>query len=260
MSIQQNKFKEIADAIRAKTGETGLIKPSEFAGKVEDVYDAGKQSEYDYFWDTFQENGKRTNYAAAFGGWNSKNNFKPKYPIKPVSAYYMFYNNTGSGIKILDFVQFCEENNVVLDYSECTNAYYGIAALQSAHFGTLDFSKCTVLNSLFYSHSFCDANYSVKTIDAFISSETTAYHSSTFQYATNLTNLNMVGVIAKNNFNVSYCPKLTHDSLMTIINCLKDYSDYTGTTSWVCTLGTTNLAKLTDEEKAIATEKGWTLA
>jgi hypothetical protein len=47
---------------------------------------------------------------------------------------------------------------------------------------------------------------------------------------------------------------------MSIINTLNDYSTYTGTTVFKVTLGSTNLAKLTDAEKAIATEKGWTLA
>lgn len=41
MSAQQEKFTEIADAIREKTGTTDLIKPSEFADKVSEVYDAG---------------------------------------------------------------------------------------------------------------------------------------------------------------------------------------------------------------------------
>jgi hypothetical protein len=45
---------------------------------------------------------------------------------------------------------------------------------------------------------------------------------------------------------------------MNVINILKDYSG-SGTT-YTLTLGSTNLAKLTDAEKAIATEKGWTLA
>jgi uncharacterized protein YndB with AHSA1/START domain len=45
---------------------------------------------------------------------------------------------------------------------------------------------------------------------------------------------------------------------MNIIGCLSDYSG-SGTTH-TCTIGTANLAKLTDAEKAIATEKGWTLA
>ena len=53
----------------------------------------------------------------------------------------------------------------------------------------------------------------------------------------------------------SYCTNLTHDSLMSIINNLA-----TVTTTQTLTLGSTNLAKLSSEEKAIATNKGWTLA
>ena len=41
MSYQQEKFTEIANAIRNKTGTTDKIKPSEFATKVSDVYEAG---------------------------------------------------------------------------------------------------------------------------------------------------------------------------------------------------------------------------
>ena len=52
----------------------------------------------------------------------------------------------------------------------------------------------------------------------------------------------------------SSCTNLSHDSLMRIINNLM-----TTTITRTLTLGTTNLAKLSDEEKAIATGKGWTL-
>ena len=56
-------------------------------------------------------------------------------------------------------------------------------------------------------------------------------------------------------FDVSKCTGLTHDSLMSIINNLA-----TVTSTKKLVLGATNLAKLTDEEKAIATSKGWTLS
>ena len=49
--------------------------------------------------------------------------------------------------------------------------------------------------------------------------------------------------------------KLTHDSLMVIINGLQ-----TVTETQTLTLGTDNLAKLSDAEKQIAANKGWTLA
>ena len=48
---------------------------------------------------------------------------------------------------------------------------------------------------------------------------------------------------------------LTHDSIMVVINGLQ-----TVTTTQTLTLGTDNLAKLTEADKQIATDKGWTLA
>lgn len=57
--------------------------------------------------------------------------------------------------------------------------------------------------------------------------------------------------------NLTDCPLLTHDS---IINLLTNLKDLTGESAKTLTLGTTNLAKLTDEEKAVATNKNWKLA
>ena len=75
-----------------------------------------------------------------------------------------------------------------------------------------------------------------------------------FNVCSSLTN-----IAGNPNFKVSLdlsdCTQLTHDSLMVVINGLQ-----TVTTSQVLTLGATNLAKLTDEEKKVATDKGWTVA
>ena len=59
----------------------------------------------------------------------------------------------------------------------------------------------------------------------------------------------------KVSLNMSSCTKLTRDSIMVIINGLQ-----TVTSSQTLTLGTENLAKLTEADKKIATDKGWTLA
>ena len=75
--------------------------------------------------------------------------------------------------------------------------------------------------------------------------------------AINLTNVTGELTGWKIALNLSNCVNLTHDSLMNIINGLADLTDATAVT---LTLGATNLAKLTDEEKAIATAKNWTLA
>ena len=59
------------------------------------------------------------------------------------------------------------------------------------------------------------------------------------------------------NLNLSSCPNLTVDSLMNVINNLKDL---TGSTSRTLTLDKTNLAKLSDDQKVVATDKNWVLA
>ena len=56
-----------------------------------------------------------------------------------------------------------------------------------------------------------------------------------------------------------YSPDLTHDSLMNIINNLYDIATK-GCNTQQLVLGSTNLAKLTAEEIAIATNKGWTVS
>ena len=58
---------------------------------------------------------------------------------------------------------------------------------------------------------------------------------------------------------LSKCPLLTHDSLMNVINNLYDIATK-GVKTQKLVLGSTNLAKLTAEEVAIATNKGWTVS
>ncbi len=57
------------------------------------------------------------------------------------------------------------------------------------------------------------------------------------------------------NLNLSACTKLSYSSLIYLINNL-----VASDTVKTITLGSTNLAKLTDEEKAIAINKNWTLS
>ena len=211
MSVQQEKFKEIADAIREKTNSTGKIKPSEFAGKVDEVYEAGKANGRISFMEDFQQHGERTNYFMAFCGFYD-NVYDPIYPIK------------GNNIK------------QVFQYSKVTDTKVDIDA--------------TIGNDLNYAF----ATSQVVTVRKLIVSEKTTY-SYAFRYAEKLVEIRFEGVIGQN-IDFTSCP-LSHESLLDILSHLKDISG-TGETRTL-TLGSKNLAKLTDAEKAIATTKGWTL-
>ena len=222
------------------------------------VKEAGKQEQYDLFWDVFQQNGNRTSYIGAFGACWTAETFRPKYPIRPTNAYFMFFNNTGEGILIDDFVEFSKEHNIVLDYSQCTKATYGIGCLMSPHFGVLDFSECTTMDSLFYGHSFSNGTqYGVRTIDKFVSSEKTVFHTSTFQHATNLTNITFEGVIATS-INFSNNSKLTRASIESVIAHLS--TTVSGQTVTFKTAAV-NAAFTTDEWNALkATRTNWTFS
>ena len=69
----------------------------------------------------------------------------------------------------------------------------------------------------------------------------------------NLVNLGGFGAISAS-IDLSSCTKLTAESIMNVI------TQAATVTSATMTLGSTNLAKLSDEQKAVATSKGWTLA
>lgn len=73
--------------------------------------------------------------------------------------------------------------------------------------------------------------------------------------------LNLTDVTIENGFNadnldLSSSTNYTHDTILSWLNALYDR---TGLDTYTLTIGIDNLAKLTDEEKAIATNKNWTL-
>jgi surface protein len=75
-----------------------------------------------------------------------------------------------------------------------------------------------------------------------------------------LKNLGMQsGHVVGTNNAFSNCKSLSHDSVMNIINNLYDRAS-AGYSVLTLKLHSNSLALLTDEEKAIATNKGWTLS
>lgn len=76
-------------------------KLAEIAENVPKVYEAGKKTQYDEFWDVFQQNGNRKYYPYAFSfGWNDTN-FSPKHPLANLSQVtYMFFNSKITDVNV----------------------------------------------------------------------------------------------------------------------------------------------------------------
>lgn len=84
-----NDYVNTCEAIREKTETTELIKSGEMVDKITDVFNAGKKSEYDKFWDSIQDYGNRTDYRYAFSRC-AEIDFKPKYDFNFGVSFWMF--------------------------------------------------------------------------------------------------------------------------------------------------------------------------
>ena len=152
----------------------------------------------------------------------------------------MFYNC--KNINSLDVSNF--DTSKVTDMSEMFSYCWDLTNINISNFNTSNVTN--MYNMFFYS------NY-IKTIKGTIDMQNVTNARNMVEYCSALEEVHIhnLGV----NLSLSDSPKLTHDCLVELINNLQ-----TVTSTKTLTLGSTNLAKLTDAEKQVATDKGWTLA
>ena len=136
-----------------------------------------------------------------------------------------------------------------------SNTFYNDVSLTSAllygvytTIGTNIFYNCTALKTVYLSSSITTATNSSLT------STSSSYY--IFQGCTNLEDVQL-GQDWNMSLRLNVSDKITVESMVAMFNSLKDL---TGETAKTLTLGSVNLAKLTDEQKQIATDKNWTLA
>ena len=236
MATLRQTFSDIADAIRAK-GVSGSFKPIDMASKIGEIQTGGSEP---------------TNPRAVFA-----------------------YDKQSTSIVV--------PNTLVVDMlavDDITNCFYSCSALTSISlpkgFGSTAvdigacFYNCISLTSLTLPDGF-GQNATIMTYNRRIGCfqnckalESLHLPSGFGQKTTNLVNCfnnctALKTITGNPNFkvslNLSSCSKLTHDSIMVVINGLQ-----TVTEAQTLTLGSENLAKLTEADKKIATDKGWTLA
>lgn len=213
------------------------------------VYDAGKQSEYDRFWDAYQQNGQRKDYAGAFSGdgWNN-DWFKPKYNmIVQGRATGMFQYSLFEG----DLAKHLEDLGVRLDTTKAT-------AMHSFMTSAPKITRCPEINttsagaamsSLF---SYCSA---LVTIDKMVVNAKNTF-ASTFQSCFALANLTIEGEVAAS-IDLKSCP-LSKDSILSVFNALS--TTKTGQTA-TFQKAAVNAAFTNEEWDAlVATKKNWTIA
>lgn len=249
----------VAKGVEATSEETFTT----LVPKVKDIQSGGDISEY-----------FNTTYSGTSSALWGNQNFIKKVPDiiiddSVTSIINLFYNYSNVIVpKII-----C--NNNVRDF---TSVYGSCANATEIDVSGLDFSNATTGNYMFNGcknlTSLDLSNFDANKIMGSAQNYTITYM---FNGCTNLTNLKFMknlgkGYVIKANgynastVNLSSCSKLTHESLIDVINNLYDlnltYDVANGGTLYTQNLqiGSTNLAKLTEEEIAIATNKGWTVS
>ena len=229
------------------------------AQNMSKVYAAGKeagvQSEYDRFWDAFQNYGKRTNYQYGFAGrgWTD-DTFAPKYPIAFTStnANYALMNSRVEQSPYL----------LALDFSGCVSAIRIFAESTVEELGVLDFSNVIAgWNGL--QQTFC-ACYSLRKIEKLILPKKSAQLTA-FDDCKSLVDVTFQGTAYQNLF-LRWSP-LSKASIESAFSVLSD--DVSGTTVSF-NLNAVNTAFETSEGAAdgseseewlalVATKPNWTI-
>ena len=221
-------------------------------------FEDGAKSEYDRFWDAAQNYGAKVKGLIKFwNGWN-KDNFKPKYD------YYANTDSFSSGLDIANTPTIQVEDlrkeavGVNIDWSLCDGFNYILRRAPVKYIGVVDMTIATNGWCLFRGAQ--QLEYVEKLILPPVND--LGFKNGGFAQCYNLKHITF-GNKFLSAVQFSDCKLLTHESLLNILDALYDYvnGELDGSSkNKTLTLGTTNLAKLTDAEKAIATEKGWTLA
>lgn len=257
----ENNVAEVNSAfqnIKSKIVESGVevaenTRPIELAPKVNEVFEAGKKAEYDAFWDTVQENGKRFDYNYGFAGitWND-DTFFPKYDIKPSwSAVGLFMR-----CAVTDLEARLKECGVTLDISDNYN-YSGVFAE----------SSCAVIPEITFSYfarvavtTFYDCR-SLRTIRKIIIQEGfDASLDSTFTNCTALENVLFEGVIPRS-IALAQSTKLSKASITNIVEHLSTTaSGQTATFSKTAVETAFGSAESAEWQSLIAPKSNWTIS
>ena len=203
-----------------------------------------------------------------YSGNLTKNLYSTEYPFNNCSSLQNNpYLQIGIGLSsisfwgltcVSDILDLSEINTSNLQSFKATETATQIIGVNSNYPWGCSFrysTGITVVKDLYYKHSSYDYYYySSPAPNTFINFATregsTAYKSENFGTLGSYTCINNVLKLDSPNYNVN--------TFITLFNCLYDYASEGTSANYTLVLGN-NLARLTDEQIAIATNKGWTL-
>ena len=237
----------------------------------------------DYFTDTIS-----SGVNSADVGWEKTIKKLPPFSLSGTSAKYMFYDCPLSNIDLsnintnvitsynyafgsctkLEFDENAFKNLVTSNCTDISYMFYGCRGFNNA--GTIKFPNWDTSNVTNFESCLSDINRGENTAPSFDLSNWDMgkgeYIESLFSngYGTTIKNVIWGYNIGKGfksssrRFSLRYMDELTRESILDAINKLYDFTS-NGGSGGVFQITTTQSSKLTDEEKSIITNKGWTI-
>ena len=197
------------------------------AEKTQQVFDAGKKSYYDMFWDDFQQNGNRRNYYYAFfsrweqGAWSDVT-FRPKYDI--ICEGTSPTDIAGMGL-FIGCAMTKIEKRIIVRNSKVEGMFNGCKFLREVE-GLI-----------------------VENVGSF---------KNTFLQCNELVKLPISGEIEADDFNVKDCSRLNNASITSIINALSNTTS--GLTVTLSKTAVNNAFTDAEWNTLIATKPDWNIS
>lgn len=249
-------FTDIAGAIRSKTGDSAVIKADDFDTAIEAIPTGGGENTLKKLLDATKScqylfnyyNGTSVDDLISYS--DTSNVTKMDSMFEECSNLTTVHQlNTSNVTNMSAMFRFCRSLTSIpeLDTSKVTTMKYMFqSCFKLTTVPQLNTSNVKDMSYMFQS---CSRLTTVPQLD--VSNVTNM--NNIFANCSSLKSILMTGM--KVSFSISASTQFEESDLVTILNNLA-----TVTSTKTLTMGSTNLAKLTDDEKAIATNKGWTLA
>lgn len=216
------------------------------------VYEAGKKSQYDAFWDDFQDFGNRKSYLYAFRAWTDKL-FCPKYDIIcGETARGMF-----ASCKITDLKGNLEKCGVTLDTSGATSMVEILAYSKNlTRVPTISGASASEIQYLF-----CNDYALIEVEKLILKADGSQSLNAAFARCDELVTLIIEGVIGKSDLDLHWSTKLSKASITSVINALSTTTSGLSVTLSKTAVNTAFGSTESAEWKSlIATKSNWTIS
>ncbi|MBQ7097008.1 MAG: hypothetical protein IJN96_02945 [Clostridia bacterium] len=213
MATVNEKMTAIADAIRDKTKRTEPLSLDDMATEIPEVYEAGKDAQYNEFWDGFQQKGLRNDYAYACRYWDFEY-IRPRHKVVPTAGGMAQIFLRCSNLKKVESKYF-DFSKLPTPTGASTGNYYTFQFCSN-----LEEIEDIKMRGEYYSGTFhsCEKLHTIARLKIL---ETTAFSANPFFNCYELANITIDGIIGTNGFDVHWSTKLSRNSILSILEACK---------------------------------------